>query len=75
MDNGYDVDYTINEAISIIVNCKDQKEIDYFWESFRQCPRQRIADGVRINSGSPGRLYHLHGRRSCSVDLMNKCRE
>ena len=32
MDNGYDVDYTFNEAFSLIINCKDQKEIDYFWE-------------------------------------------
>jgi len=32
MDNGYDVDYTFNEAFSLIVNCRDQKEIDYFWE-------------------------------------------
>jgi len=32
MDNGYDVAYTFNEAFSFIVNCEDQKEIDYFWE-------------------------------------------
>lgn len=32
MDNGYDVDFTFNEAFSFIINCKDQKEIDYFWE-------------------------------------------
>lgn len=32
MDNGYDVDFTFNEAFSFIINCKDQTEIDYFWE-------------------------------------------
>ncbi|MHC1718640.1 MAG: VOC family protein [Acidaminococcaceae bacterium] len=38
MDNGHDVDYTFNEAFSLIVNCKDQKEIDYFWESLSAVP-------------------------------------
>jgi predicted 3-demethylubiquinone-9 3-methyltransferase (glyoxalase superfamily) len=31
MDNGYDVDFSFNEALSFIVYCKDQQEIDYFW--------------------------------------------
>jgi predicted 3-demethylubiquinone-9 3-methyltransferase (glyoxalase superfamily) len=38
MDNGYDVDYTFNEAFSLIVNCSDQKEIDYFWERLSAVP-------------------------------------
>jgi predicted 3-demethylubiquinone-9 3-methyltransferase (glyoxalase superfamily) len=38
MDNGYDVDYTFNEAFSLIVNCIDQKEIDYFWEKLSAVP-------------------------------------
>lgn len=38
MDNGYDVAYTFNEAFSFIVNCEDQKEIDYFWEKLSAEP-------------------------------------
>lgn len=38
MDNGYDVDYTFNEAFSLIVKCRDQKEIDYFWERLSAVP-------------------------------------
>lgn len=38
MDNGYDVDYTFNEAFSLIVNCIDQKEIDYFWDKLSAVP-------------------------------------
>jgi len=38
MDNGYDVDYTFNEAFSFIVNCKDQEEIDYYWEKLSAVP-------------------------------------
>jgi predicted 3-demethylubiquinone-9 3-methyltransferase (glyoxalase superfamily) len=32
MDNGFNVDFSFDEAFSLIVNCKDQKEIDYFWD-------------------------------------------
>lgn len=38
MDNGYDVDYNFNEAFSLIVNCKDQYEIDYFWDKLSADP-------------------------------------
>jgi predicted 3-demethylubiquinone-9 3-methyltransferase (glyoxalase superfamily) len=38
MDNGYDVDFTFNEAFSLIVNCSAQKEIDYFWEKLSAVP-------------------------------------
>jgi predicted 3-demethylubiquinone-9 3-methyltransferase (glyoxalase superfamily) len=38
MDNGYDVDYTFNEALSFVVNCSDQKEIDYFWDKLSKVP-------------------------------------
>jgi predicted 3-demethylubiquinone-9 3-methyltransferase (glyoxalase superfamily) len=26
--------FKFNEAISLVVNCEDQKEIDYFWNTF-----------------------------------------
>ncbi len=32
MDNGYDADFNFNESFSIIINCENQKEIDYFWD-------------------------------------------
>lgn len=38
MDNAFDVDFSFNEAFSLIVNCKDQKEIDYFWERLSAVP-------------------------------------
>ncbi|MDF2891876.1 MAG: 3-demethylubiquinone-9 3-methyltransferase, partial [Clostridia bacterium] len=31
MDSAYDHDFTFNEAISFIVNCDTQEEIDYYW--------------------------------------------
>mgnify|MGYP001273104417 CR=1 FL=1 len=38
MDNGQDADYTFNEAFSLIINCRDQQEIDYFWEKLSAVP-------------------------------------
>ena len=32
MDSGVEQDFTFNEAVSLAVTCKDQAEIDYFWE-------------------------------------------
>ena len=40
MDNGFDVDFGFNEAFSLIVNCEDQKEIDYLWD--RQIGRAHV---------------------------------
>ena len=34
MDNGTDKDIPFNEAISFIVVCRDQKEVDYYWNKF-----------------------------------------
>ena len=31
MDHGYGGDATFNEAISFMIQCEDQKEIDYYW--------------------------------------------
>jgi len=38
MDNGYDVDYAFNEAFSLIVKCKNQQEIDFFWDKLSFVP-------------------------------------
>lgn len=38
MDHGYGADFTFNEAFSLIVNCKDQDEIDYFWDRLSAVP-------------------------------------
>lgn len=38
MDNGFDADFNFNEAFSLIVNCDDQTEIDYFWDQLSAVP-------------------------------------
>ncbi|HEV7453880.1 MAG TPA: VOC family protein [Candidatus Saccharimonadales bacterium] len=38
MDSGVEMDVTFNEAVSFAVFCKDQAEIDYFWEKLSSVP-------------------------------------
>ena len=38
MDSAQTHDFTFNEAISFIVNCKGQEEIDYYWDRLSAVP-------------------------------------
>ena len=38
MDSAHDHDFAFNEAISFIVNCPTQEEIDYYWSSLSAVP-------------------------------------
>ena len=38
MDSAYEHDFTFNEAISFIVNCDTQEEIDYYWDKLSAVP-------------------------------------
>jgi len=38
MDSAYDHDFSFNEAISFVVSCESQEEIDYFWDKLSYVP-------------------------------------
>lgn len=38
MDSAFEQDFTFNEAVSLSVICKDQDEIDYFWQQLSSVP-------------------------------------
>lgn len=38
MDSAYDHKFGFNEAISFLINCEDQKEVDYYWEKLSAVP-------------------------------------
>lgn len=33
MDSGVPMDFTFNEGVSLTITCKDQEELDYYWDS------------------------------------------
>jgi len=51
MDHGFDADFNFNEAFSLIINCKDQKEIDYFWEKLSAVPEAEQCGWVKDKFG------------------------
>jgi predicted 3-demethylubiquinone-9 3-methyltransferase (glyoxalase superfamily) len=38
MDSAFDHDFAFNEAISLIVRCEDQAEIDEYWDKLSAVP-------------------------------------
>jgi predicted 3-demethylubiquinone-9 3-methyltransferase (glyoxalase superfamily) len=36
MDSAHEHHFAFNEAISFLINCKDQQEVDYFWEKLTE---------------------------------------
>lgn len=38
MDSGVEQDFTFSEGVSLVVNCKDQDEIDYLWSKLSSVP-------------------------------------
>ena len=51
MDNGMNVDFTFNEAFSFIINCKDQEEIDYYWDKLSAVPESEQCGWVKDKFG------------------------
>jgi predicted 3-demethylubiquinone-9 3-methyltransferase (glyoxalase superfamily) len=39
MDSAQPHDFVFNEAVSLVVNCEDQAEIDYFWDRLAAGPK------------------------------------
>lgn len=58
MDSSFDHGFNFNEAFSLVIDCEDQEEIDYFWNSLS-------ADG-----GSPGRCGWLKDKYGVSWQVV-----
>lgn len=51
MDSAHTHEFTFNEAFSFLVNCKDQAEIDYFWEKLSAVPDAEQCGWVKDQFG------------------------
>ncbi len=48
--------FKFTEAISLLVDCATQEEVDALWEKLAAGGKKTGADGSRISLGCPGRL-------------------
>ncbi len=51
MDNGTDSNIPFTEAISFYVNCKDQTEVDHYWESFTNEGKESVCGWLKDKYG------------------------
>lgn len=51
MDSGMNHKFNFNEAVSFIVNCKDQKEIDYYWKKLSAVPESEQCGWLKDKFG------------------------
>jgi len=51
MDSGFDHKFNFTPAISFLVNCKDQKEVDHFWEKLSAVPEAEQCGWVQDKYG------------------------
>lgn len=51
MDSAAEQDFTFNEAISLLVNCDGQEEIDYYWERLSAVPESEQCGWLKDKFG------------------------
>jgi uncharacterized glyoxalase superfamily protein PhnB len=61
-------DFKFNEAVSFVINCDTQEEIDYYWEKLSAGGGKEVeCDGSPTSTGSSGKSYRQsfspNGRR------------
>ena len=55
--------FTFNEAVSIVVPCADQSEVDYYWDRLSDGGRRSPAGGSRTGTGYAGRSSRPYSSR------------
>lgn len=51
MDSAYPHDFAFNEAISFLISCDDQQEIDYFWGKLSAVPEAEVCGWLKDRFG------------------------
>lgn len=72
MDSAWPHEFGFNEAISLMVNCQDQAEIDYFWEKLSAVPEAEQCGWIKDKFGVswqiiPANMGELIGKNPTKV--------
>jgi predicted 3-demethylubiquinone-9 3-methyltransferase (glyoxalase superfamily) len=51
MDHGIMDDFTFNEAFSLMINCRNQEEIDYYWDKLSHVPEAEQCGWIKDSFG------------------------
>jgi len=51
MGSAHEHKFDFNEAVSLLVNCDDQKEIDYYWQKLSAVPESEQCGWVKDKYG------------------------
>ena len=51
MDGGHMHDFSFNEAISFVINCDDQKELNYYWNKLSAVPQAEMCGWLKDKYG------------------------
>lgn len=75
MDSATEQDFSFNEAISLLVTCKDQAEIDYFWEKLSAVPEAEQCGWLKDRYGVgwqivPANMEELMNRPGAYARMM-----
>jgi len=67
MDSAHSHDFTFNEAVSLVVNCDGQEEIDYYWDRLSAVPEAEQCGWIKDRFGVswqiiPANMGELMGR-------------
>lgn len=44
-------DFKFNEAVSFVIDCEDQKEVDYYWEALSAVPESEVCGWLKDKFG------------------------
>ncbi|MFC3418076.1 VOC family protein [Salinicoccus hispanicus] len=57
MDSAGEHDFNFNEAVSLMVQCRDQQEIDYYWEELSAVPESEQCGWLKDRFGVSWQIY------------------
>ncbi len=77
MDSTREHKFNFNEAVSFVVNCKSQREIDYFWDKLSAVPQAEMCGWLKDKYGLswqivPANLGELLSNKEKSQKVMQK---